>query len=133
MGGCNLIQAAIPQILENTPKSFSSTAVTPHLEKNSELCYNILGKCLGLSPIKPKGGMFIMVGVDLKCFPQFKSTEEYVKCLMKEESVLCLPGEVIGCLFISNMTFYEINPRWKREIIISLLGLEPRSLGNFRT
>jgi tyrosine aminotransferase len=48
----------------------------------------------GLTPRKAHGAMYLMVGVDLECFPDFSSDLEFVQSLIKEKSVFCLPANV---------------------------------------
>ena len=44
----------------------------------------------------PDGAMYMMVGLDRKAFPAFKSSIDIVEGLVREESVFCLPGECFG-------------------------------------
>ena len=49
----------------------------------------------GLTPRKPSGAMYLMVGLDLNRFDgSFKSDLEFVQLLIKEQSVFCLPASV---------------------------------------
>ena len=38
--------------------------------------------------------MYMMVGIDFKCFPDIKDDQEFVQKLVQEESVFCLPATV---------------------------------------
>ena len=41
----------------------------------------------------PSGAMYLMVKIEIKNFPQFKSDLEFVERLVAEQSVFCLPGK----------------------------------------
>jgi tyrosine aminotransferase len=56
--------------------------------------YNKLKNLPGLTPRKPAGAMYLMVAIDLKCFPGMSSDLEFVQALIREQSVFCLPAQV---------------------------------------
>ncbi|XP_046829451.1 tyrosine aminotransferase isoform X2 [Vespa crabro] len=92
IGSNTLIQGALPAILQNTPEKFFDDVMrTLHI--HSKLCYNCIAKIPGLKPIMPDGAMYMMVSIDLPCFPEFNSDLEFVQRLLMEESVFCLPGQ----------------------------------------
>ncbi|XP_033201859.1 tyrosine aminotransferase isoform X2 [Bombus vosnesenskii] len=62
-------------------------------EDHSKTAYNCVKKISGLKPIMPDGAMYMMVYIDLPCFPEFNSDLEFVQRLLMEESVFCLPGQ----------------------------------------
>ncbi|XP_013793076.2 tyrosine aminotransferase-like [Limulus polyphemus] len=62
------------------------------LQRNAEKSYTILSKVPGLNPIMPAGAMFMMVGIDMDRFGEFKSDLEFVERMVNEQSVFCLPG-----------------------------------------
>ncbi|GFS03954.1 tyrosine aminotransferase [Elysia marginata] len=74
LGPNTLIQAALPRILRDTPQSFYTET----------LDY--------IQPVMPQGAMYMMVGIDMKSFPEFKSDVEFTQSLVTEESVFCLPA-----------------------------------------
>ncbi|KOC67619.1 Tyrosine aminotransferase [Habropoda laboriosa] len=92
IGSNTLIQGALPAILKNTPQEFYEGTMTT-LHNHSKLAYNCVIKVPGLKPIMPDGGMYMMVYIDLPCFPEFNSDLEFVQRLLMEESVFCLPGQ----------------------------------------
>ncbi len=47
----------------------------------------------GLTPVKPSGAMYMLVGIDIDRFPQFNDEYEFLRLLMIEQSVFCLPGK----------------------------------------
>lgn len=92
IGANTLIQAALPDILLNTPKSFQTETIAS-LEHNVKISKSILSKIPGLQVVQPQGAMYIMVGIDMKKFPNLKDDVEFTEKLMCEESVFCLPGK----------------------------------------
>lgn len=92
IGSNTLIQGALPAILRTTPQKFyNDVMITLHM--HSKLAYNCIVKIPGLKPIMPGGAMYMMVYIDLSCFPEFNSDLDFVQRLLKEESVFCLPGQ----------------------------------------
>ncbi|KAK2587924.1 hypothetical protein KPH14_004015 [Odynerus spinipes] len=92
IGSNTLIQGALPAILRNTPQRFYDDVMST-LHMHSKLAYNCIAKIPGLKPIMPGGAMYMMVYIDIPCFPEFNSDLEFVQRLLKEESVFCLPGQ----------------------------------------
>ncbi|XP_076163990.1 tyrosine aminotransferase isoform X1 [Ptiloglossa arizonensis] len=92
IGSNTLIQGALPAILRNTPQKFYDDVMRT-LHNHSKLAYNCIIKIPGLKPIMPDGAMYMMVYIDLPCFPEFNSDLEFVQQLLMEESVFCLPGQ----------------------------------------
>ncbi|XP_017766875.1 PREDICTED: tyrosine aminotransferase [Eufriesea mexicana] len=92
IGSNTLIQGALPAILKNTPQQFYDDIMAT-LYNHSKSAYNCVMKIPGLKPIMADGGMYMMVYIDLPCFPEFNSDLEFVQRLLMEESVFCLPGQ----------------------------------------
>ncbi|XP_070512528.1 tyrosine aminotransferase isoform X2 [Cardiocondyla obscurior] len=92
IGSNTIIQGALPTILQKTPQKFFDDVVST-LYLHSKLAYNYIIKISGLKPIMPDGAMYMMVYIDLSCFPEFNSDLEFVQRLLMEESVFCLPGQ----------------------------------------
>ncbi|RWS26003.1 Tyrosine aminotransferase-like protein [Leptotrombidium deliense] len=95
MGANSIVQGAIPAILRNTPKTFFDSALRV-IQENAAFVYNTFSRVPGLSPVKPTGAMYIMVGIDIQCFPTFKSDWQFIERLVGEESVFCLPGQAFN-------------------------------------
>ncbi|XP_028440137.1 tyrosine aminotransferase [Perca flavescens] len=91
LGACSIIQGALESILNNTPQSFYSDTIN-FLKTNSEICFNELCTVPGLNPIMPSGAMYLMVGIDMDRFPDFKSDVDFTERLVTEQSVFCLPA-----------------------------------------
>ncbi|XP_043789175.1 tyrosine aminotransferase isoform X1 [Apis laboriosa] len=92
IGSNTLVQGALPAILKNTPQGFYDDVMRT-LYNHSKLAYDYTIKIPGLKPIMPNGAMYMMVYIDLPCFPEFNSDLEFVQRLLMEESVFCLPGQ----------------------------------------
>lgn len=91
LGSCTIVQGAINDILENTPKSFFDGVISI-LSENAKVAYNMLKQVHALNPIKPNGAMYMMVGINIDELPEFKDDTEFVQELVNEQSVFCLPG-----------------------------------------
>lgn len=52
----------------------------------------MLKQVRGLNPIMPRGAMYMMIGVCVERFPDFKDDTQFVQQLVNEQSVFCLPG-----------------------------------------
>uniref|UniRef100_A0A0K8VK99 Tyrosine aminotransferase n=1 Tax=Bactrocera latifrons TaxID=174628 RepID=A0A0K8VK99_BACLA len=96
LGSNSIVQGALPDMLEKTPKSFFDSVINV-LSANARLAYRILKKVRGLNPIMPDGAMYMMVGIDIEHFPAFKSDTQFVQELVNEQSVFCLPGACFEC------------------------------------
>ncbi|KAL8468778.1 hypothetical protein ACS0TY_031827 [Phlomoides rotata] len=91
-----LIQGAVPEILEkSTEKFYSKTNET--LRKAADACYATISEIPSLTcPLKPEGAMSTMVRINLALFKDVKDDMDFALKLAKEESVLILPGSVLG-------------------------------------
>jgi len=92
LGPCTLVQAALPSILKNTPKSFFKETMEK-LENAANTIYKELAKIDGLYPVKPEGAMYMMVGFDTMMFPDIKNDLDFTEKLISEQSVKCLPAK----------------------------------------
>ncbi|XP_015112413.1 tyrosine aminotransferase [Diachasma alloeum] len=92
IGSNTIVQGALPKILKNTPQRFYDDIIRI-LHNHSKLIYDLIEKVPGLKPIMPDGAMYMMVCIDLESFPEFNSEVDFVRRLLMEESVFCLPGE----------------------------------------
>jgi len=91
LGACSIVQGALEGILNNTPQSFYNNTLS-FLKSNSEICFNELSTVPGLNPIMPSGAMYLMVGIDMDHFPDFKNDVDFTERLVTEQSVFCLPA-----------------------------------------
>lgn len=92
LGPNSTVQYALPDILQNTPQRFYVNKMMK-IAYNAELAYGLLEKIPGLRPIKPKGAMYMMIGIDLDKFPEFNTCLEFTQQLIREQSVLVFPGD----------------------------------------
>ncbi|KAG5684608.1 hypothetical protein PVAND_013833 [Polypedilum vanderplanki] len=84
-------QIALTEIIKNTPKAFlEENAARVHDHALS--AYKILRETPGLIPIFPRGGMYIMIKIELEKFPKFKTCLEFTQQLIREQSVATFPG-----------------------------------------
>lgn len=60
LGANSLIQAAIPDILENTPDSFHEETMS-QLESNAQISIKALSGIPGITLVQPQGAMYLMV------------------------------------------------------------------------
>lgn len=92
IGSNTLVQGALPEILQNTPQSFFDDTIG-QVQQNAEIAFDKIKDCPGLHPIKPKGAMYMMVGIDMASYPEFATEFQFVERLVSEQSVFCLPGK----------------------------------------
>ncbi|EDV35072.1 uncharacterized protein Dana_GF22556 [Drosophila ananassae] len=91
LGSNTIIQGALPEILTKTPQSYFD-GVIDVLHSNASLAYKMLKQVQGLNPVMPNGAMYMMIGVSIERFPEFKDDTHFVQELVNEQSVFCLPG-----------------------------------------
>lgn len=48
----------------------------------------------GLTPVMPRGAMYLMVGIDPAKFKDIKNDVDFTQKLLREQSVFCLPAAV---------------------------------------
>ncbi|CAK1550029.1 unnamed protein product [Leptosia nina] len=92
LGPSALVQRALPSILKYTPQSFFDEVIL-FIESQAKLAYEELRRAPGLRPIMPQGAMYMMIGIKMALFPSIKNEFQFVECLVKEQSVFCLPGK----------------------------------------
>ncbi|KAK7114648.1 tyrosine aminotransferase-like [Littorina saxatilis] len=91
LGPNTLVQAALPDILNNTPAEFFHDTVQ-YIQKNAALFYKRLCAVPGLKPVMPQGAMYMMVGIDMAGFPEYNTDVEFTEAMVTEQSVFCLPA-----------------------------------------
>ncbi|XP_023706286.1 tyrosine aminotransferase isoform X3 [Cryptotermes secundus] len=60
---------------------------------HANIAYDMLKGAKGLTPLMPKGAMYMMVGINMAEFPDFASELNFVEQMVTEESVFCLPSK----------------------------------------
>ncbi|KAL4279386.1 hypothetical protein GQ457_03G006640 [Hibiscus cannabinus] len=99
------IQAAIPQILENTKEEFFSNIICL-LRECADICYKRIEEMPFLTcPKKPEGSMFVMVKLNVSMLEDVDDDMDFCLKLAKEESVVILPGRAVGLKNWLRITF----------------------------
>ncbi|CAG9540286.1 unnamed protein product [Cercopithifilaria johnstoni] len=93
VGPCVLIQGALPRILQSTNASFFQQ-VNSIIHRNANIVCENLREVLGLRPLMPNGTMYMMVAIDEQIYG---GDQVFVRDLLVEENVICLPGCVFHC------------------------------------
>ena len=94
VGPNSLMQSIVPQILERTPTEFFGSTMES-LQQHAEFTCRRLGAVEGLTPVQPRGAMYVMVGLDAERFGVADDVE-FAQLLLEEESVFVLPGSCFG-------------------------------------
>jgi len=92
LGPNSVVQAALPDILADTPASFFQ-ATLDVVEANATAAFTALKSVPGLNPIMPQGAMYMMVGVDMAHFPDLGTDLKFTERMVTEQSVFCLPAK----------------------------------------
>lgn len=95
-GPATFIQAAVPQILQQTDEVFFKKTLNI-LKQNSDACYDWIKEipCLNCAH-KPEGSMAVMVKLNLSLLEDISDDIDFCFKLAKEESVIVLPGAAVG-------------------------------------
>ncbi|KAL4196664.1 hypothetical protein AMTRI_Chr04g184320 [Amborella trichopoda] len=89
-------KAALPSILSDSNQHFHENMISL-LGSCADACYSGIERIKALyCPSKPRGSMFIMVKVQISLLSNVNDDVEFATELMKEESVLVLPGSILG-------------------------------------
>ncbi|XP_049580526.1 tyrosine aminotransferase isoform X3 [Syngnathus scovelli] len=91
LGPCTIVQGALEGILNNTRLGFYDDTIH-FIKSNAEICFNELSTVPGLNPIMPSGAMYLMIGIDIKSFPDLHNDVDFTQRLVTEQSVFCLPA-----------------------------------------
>ncbi|XP_075925718.1 tyrosine aminotransferase isoform X2 [Petromyzon marinus] len=92
LGPSTVIQGALKRILNHTPSDFYQRTVE-FIKDNAEYCYNTLTTVPGLKPFMPCGAMYMMVGIQMDKFPEYKDDVQFTQRLISDQSVFCLPAK----------------------------------------
>ncbi|CAD6256736.1 unnamed protein product [Miscanthus lutarioriparius] len=99
------VQGAVPNLLENSKEEFFQKTIKI-LKESADICWEKLNGTNAITcPSKPMGSMFVMVKLDLSCLQDIKDDMDFCCRLAKEESVVVLPGRVVGCKDWLRITF----------------------------
>ncbi|KAK6919102.1 Aminotransferase, class I/classII [Dillenia turbinata] len=91
-----LIQGALLQMLEGTKEDFFSN-IRNIMNEAADFCYDRIKDipCIDC-PYKPEGSMFIMVKLNMSLLEGIDDDLDFALKLAREESVIVLPGTVVG-------------------------------------
>jgi len=104
LGPNSLIQAALPEILKLTPKLYFDNN-TNILKEHANFCYERLSKIKGLTVVKPKATLYLMIGIDMSQFNGIKDDVDFSQKLLREESVFVLPSQCFKILNFIRIVF----------------------------
>ncbi|KAJ4977185.1 hypothetical protein NE237_002291 [Protea cynaroides] len=98
-------QAALPQILTKTKEDFFQKIINM-LRHTSDICDQRLKEidCI-TCPHEAEGSMFVMVKLNLELLKDIRDDMDFCFKLAKEESVIVLPGVVVGLKNWLRITF----------------------------
>uniref|UniRef100_A0A7N0RES4 Aminotransferase class I/classII large domain-containing protein n=1 Tax=Kalanchoe fedtschenkoi TaxID=63787 RepID=A0A7N0RES4_KALFE len=117
MGGPpTFLQAAVPNIIEQTNKAFHAKTLD-QLELGANILYEVVNEIPGLHcPYKPQGAMAAMVKLDLSVLEDISNDMDFCFKLAKEENVIVVPGVALGLKGWLRFVF-SIDPASLREAL----------------
>ena len=92
LGANAVIQGAVPEIFDDTPQAWFDSNMKV-IEENALLAFRTLSAIPGLKPVKPRGAMYMMVGIDKTILKSIRDDIHFTEELMGKKSVFCLPGK----------------------------------------
>ncbi|XP_054810832.1 S-alkyl-thiohydroximate lyase SUR1-like [Prosopis cineraria] len=100
-----ILQGAIPHIIEKTKEEFFSKILNI-LRVTADTCYDKIKEipCL-ICPYKPEGSMFMLVKLNLALLEGIHDDMDFCVKLIREESVVVLPGVAVGIRNWVRITF----------------------------
>lgn len=90
LGANSVIQGAIPKLFETPAEWFEGNM--KFIESMADLAYKGFCDIPGLNPVKPRGAMYMMVGIDTSLYTSIRNDVHFTEELMAAKSVFCLPG-----------------------------------------
>ncbi|KAJ0054560.1 hypothetical protein Pint_02306 [Pistacia integerrima] len=96
---------AIPEILGNTEEDFFSNIVRT-IKEDADICCSKIKEipCI-VCPQQPEGAMSVMVKLNLSLLEGINNDMDFCVKLVKEESVIVLPGTTVGMKNWIRITF----------------------------
>lgn len=104
-GPATFIQAAVPTIIKETQEFFFEKNLNM-LKQTSDICYHKIKEIRCFScPQKPEGSMAFMVKLNISHLKDISDDLDFCFKLAREESVIILPGLVVGLKNWLRITF----------------------------
>ncbi|GFP91262.1 s-alkyl-thiohydroximate lyase sur1 [Phtheirospermum japonicum] len=89
-------EAALPQILHDTEKEYFANCINL-MRKGANILYDRIKEIPCITcPQKPEGAIFVMVKLDPSLLEDIDDDVDFCYKLAKEESVILMPGVVVG-------------------------------------
>ena len=87
------IQAALPDIIEKTPRDYMRNEIMPFIQKNHDYLYKELKKLKRfLRPIEAQGTIYMLILLNFDSFNNIKDEMDFCKKLQLEENLYFMPG-----------------------------------------
>ena len=91
--GPTFIQAAIPEIIQKTPKEYMKNEIMPFIKKNHDYLYEELKKLKRfLRPIKAQGTIYMLILLNFDSFDDIKDEMDFCKKIQLEENLYFTPS-----------------------------------------
>eukprot|EP00940_MAST-03C_sp_MAST-3C-sp2_P001602 g1602.t1 len=119
LGACTLVQSVLPSVL--TPAAGSAeakrleqfrNAVNERLGEHAKFTCSYLERVPGLRVVRPRGAMYVMIGVEVERLGVADDVE-FCDLLLKEEAVFVLPGQCFGVRNFFRVVFAAPMPMLK--------------------
>lgn len=91
LGASTVVQNAIPEILEKLDNEYYSK-LNNRLEAQAKAVLAACEGIKGLTPVKPQGAMYVMIGIDVNQFKDIANDRDFAAKLLTEQNVTVLPG-----------------------------------------
>jgi len=104
LGPASLLQVAVRPLLHQTPQSYYDDMIRK-LEEGARVSYEALRGVPGLSPTRPSGAMYMMVGIDIAMFRNIADDVDFCTKLWLEFAVQVLPGSCFGATNFFRVVF----------------------------
>ncbi|CAF1174030.1 unnamed protein product [Adineta ricciae] len=121
LGPNSIIQAALPRILNETPKIYFKDYMA-YVQKNAELMFDILSQAQPtIEPHKSQGALYMLIRINPDQFDGTIENEiDFAKKLMDEQAVSCVPCTSFGisnyCRLVTVAPFENVRDACERIV-----------------